>query len=118
MEKEEIMFMAEDTFSGPFWTRGGACDIGSCTTIFLENGDEIDVSSITEIESWYAQADNYDPYSAVEEFQHEGFQNWVIEEFEIVEKIRKILPTEVELYYGFMHEFGLGKWGFCETRIN
>lgn len=34
MEKEEIMFMAEDTFSGPFWTRGGACDIGSCTTFF------------------------------------------------------------------------------------
>ncbi len=28
MKKEEILFMAEDSFGGPFWTRGGACDIG------------------------------------------------------------------------------------------
>lgn len=118
MKKEEILFMAEDTFSGPFWTRGGACDIGGCETVFLENDVEIDVSPIKTLKKWYSQADKYDPYSAVEEFQPEGFQDWVNEGFEIAKQIKKILPKEVELYYGFMHDFGLSNWGYCETRIN
>lgn len=115
-KKQNVIFMADDTFSGPFWDEEWV-DIGDCEEFFLEE-ETIDVTSITELKSWYSHADEYDPFSAFCTFNPIGYDDWVLQGYHIAVKLRAMLPSYVYLYYGYMHDFGDGKWRCCKVFIS
>lgn len=62
-------------------------------------------------------ADKFDPYTDISEFTTEGREEWVNEGHRLAVEVRKLLPKNVDLYYGFWHQFGDSKWRHCRAYI-
>ena len=114
MEKS-ITFMAEDAFSGPFWDEEGT-DIGDCESFFIDDV-EYDVTSLCGLKEWFLQANKFDPYTDVGTFTNKGREEWVNQGYEYVKLLRKMIPKNIALYYGFWHQFGDGYWRYCKAYI-
>ena len=111
-----IIFKAEDTFSSLFWDDED-CGIGDVDCFWI--GDkEYSLESLEGIKGWFYQADKYDPYSDVTDFQVEGMEEWINKGYQYALQVRDILPDNIALYYGFWHQFGDGKWHYCRAYIS
>lgn len=107
---------AEDTFAPLFWDDedNGIGDVDS----FEIEGKEYSLSSLKGLKEWFSQADKFDPYTDVSTFTTEGMESWINEGYEFALQINNMLPTEIELYYGYWHQFGDKKWRFCKAYIS
>ena len=112
---ESIRFMAEDTFSPLLWDEEDA-GIGDYKSFFIGD-EEYSLSSFEGLEEWYLQADKYDPYTDVDKFTIEGMEAWINKGYEYVKQLRKMLPNDIDLYYGFWHKFIDNHWRFCKAYI-
>lgn len=112
-----IVMHAEDSFAPLFWDEHDH-GIGDYKSIEFEDDVELQLSDLPGLEEWYLQADKYDPYTAVTTFTTEGMEDWINKGYEYAKKLRTILPKDIELYYGFWHQFGDGRWRFCRAYIN
>ena len=110
-----IIFMAEDTFSSLIWDDED-CGIGD-VDCFRIGDKEYSLESLEGIKEWLYQADKYDPYSDVTDFQVEGMEEWINKGYQYALQVRDILPDYIALYYGFWHQFGDGKWRYCRAYI-
>ena len=110
-----IIFMAEDTFSSLIWDDED-CGIGD-VDCFRIGDKEYSLESLEGIKEWLYQADKYDPYSDVTDFQVEGMEEWINKGYQYALQVRDILPDNIALYYGFWHQFGDGKWRYCRAYI-
>lgn len=111
-----VVFMAEDTCSSLIWDDED-CGIGDVDFFWI--GDkEYSLESLEGIKEWFYQADKYDPYSDVTDFQVEGMEEWINKGYQYALQVRDILPDNIALYYGFWHQFGDGKWRYCRAYIS
>ena len=111
-----IIFMAEDTFSSLIWDDED-CGIGD-VDCFRIGDKEYSLESLEGIKEWFYQADKYDPYSDVTDFQVEGMEEWINKGYQYALQVRDILPDNIALYYGFWHQFGDGKWRYCRAYLS
>ena len=111
-----IIFMAEDTFSPLIWDDED-CGIGD-VDCFRIGDKEYSLESLEGIKEWFYQADKYDPYSDVTDFQVDGMEEWINKGYQYALQVRDILPDNIALYYGFWHQFGDGKWRYCRAHIS
>lgn len=118
--KEEIpkliVFGPDTTYSPLFWDENDVA-IGDYDYFFIGD-EEYSTSSIVGLKEWYMQADKYDPYTDIAEFTTEGMDEWINRGYELVKQIRLMIPQDVELYYGYWHQFGDGKWRWCKAYIS
>ena len=111
-----IVMHAQDTFSPLFWDDED-CDIGDYTTLYL--GDhEISLSRLIGLKEWFLQADKYDPYTDISTFNPEGMEDWINQGYEYATQVNKMLPQDINLYYGYWHQFGDGKWIYCKADLS
>jgi hypothetical protein len=111
-----IKFMAEDSFAPLFWD-DEACGIGDEESFYI--GDiEYPLSSLEGIKEWFLKADKYDPYTDVTQFTTEGMEDWINQGYEYAKLLRSIIPRSIDLYYGFWHQFGDGRWRCCRAYIS
>ena len=115
MEKS-IIFMAEDTYSDLFWDEDGA-GMGDYESFFIDD-KEYELSSLKGLKEWYLQADKYDPLTDVTTFTTEGREEWINQGYEYVKQLREMIPKDINLYYGFWHQFGDGNWRYCKAYIS
>ena len=107
---------AQDTFSPLFWDDED-CDIGDYTTLYL--GDhEISLSRLIGLKEWFLQADKYDPYTDISTFNPECMDDWINQGYEYATQVNKMLPQDINLYYGYWHQFGDGKWIYCKAYLS
>ena len=111
---EYIVFMAEDTFAPLFWDDG--CAGQGDTDSFFIGENEHDLSSLIGLKEWFSQADRYDPYTDVTDFNPEGMDDWINQGYLFAKQLRRIIPKEIDLYYGFWHQFGTD-WNCCRAYI-
>lgn len=117
MVTENVIVMhAEDTYSPLFWDEDGA-GIGDYDSFFIGN-EEYSTSSIVGLKEWYMQADKYDPFTCVTEFKIEGMEEWINQGYEFAKQMLTIIPKDIELYYGYWHQFGDGRWRWCKAYIS
>ena len=69
-----VVLHAESTYTGPFWDENGA-EAGDCNSFEID-GTYYKVN-LPGFKEWYSQADKYDPYSDLADFQLAGFEEWV-----------------------------------------
>ncbi len=113
---EAIVFAPDTTYSPLFWDEEGAA-IGDYD-YFLIGDEEYSTSSIKGLEDWFFKADKYDPYTDIAEFTTEGMEEWINQGYEFAKQMRAIIPKEIELYYGFWHQFGDVRWRYCKAYIS
>jgi len=111
-----IVMHAEDTFSPLFWDDDDA-GIGDVDSLDIDD-EEISLSSLIGLKEWFIQADKYDPYTDVSKFTTEGMEEWINNGYEYALQVNKILPKDIDLYYGYWHQFGDGKWRFCKAYLS
>lgn len=121
MEKEEmnpeyIVFMAEDTFSPLFWDEDDV-GIGDDKSFYIGD-DEYSTLSLIGMKEWFLHADKYNPYTDVTQFTTEGMDDWINQGYEYAKQLRSFIPKSVDLYYGFWHQFGDGRWRRCRAYIS
>lgn len=116
MNPEYIVFMAEDTFSPLFWDEDDV-GIGDDKSFYIGD-DEYSISLLIGIKEWFMQADKYDPYTDVTQFTTEGMEDWINQGYEYAKLLRSIIPRSIDLYYGFWHQFGDGRWRCCRAYIS
>lgn len=117
MEKENVIVMcAEDTYSDLFWDEDGA-GIGDYDSFFIGN-EEYSTSSIVGIKEWFMLADKYDPFTDVTEFTTERMEEWINQGYEFAKQLRTIIPKDIDLYYGYWHQFGDDEWVWCKAYIS
>ena len=109
-----VILHAEDTYSGPFWD-DDSCMIGDCDGVWIdETFYKIEFPGFVD---WYRKADIFDPYSDVTIFQTNGFEEWINQGYEYAVMLREMLPSDVDVYYGFWKDFGDKRWIFCKAYI-
>ncbi len=113
MERKQVTLHAETTSAGPFWD--GFCNIGEYNELWIDDV-KYDIT-FPRFKEWYNQADKFDPYSDVDVFQINGFDDWVNQGYEYAVMLRKLLPKEIDVYYGFWKDFGDGYWRYCRAYI-
>jgi hypothetical protein len=114
MEKYKVILHAEDTYSGPFWDED-SCEIGRTDALYIDKKEyKVDFPGFKE---WYNKADKYDPFTDVEVFQKEGFDEWVNQGYFYAVMLRNMLPLDIDVYYGFWKDFGDGNWRYCKAYI-
>lgn len=112
---KSIEFGAEDSFSDLFWDEERV-GIGDYDSFFL-GYEKFSASSLVGLKEWFMQADKYDPFTDIAEFTTEGREEWINRGYEFAKQLRTIIPKEVELYYGFWHQFGDNHWRWCKAYI-
>ena len=116
-EMSKAIVMGPDTSYSPlFWDEEDAA-IGDYDLIFIGD-EEYSTSSIIGLKEWFMQADKYDPYTDIAEFTKEGMEEWINQGYEFVKQLGKIIPKDIELYYGYWHQFGDGRWRWCKAYIS
>ncbi|MBP3671073.1 MAG: hypothetical protein J6J06_03825 [Bacteroidaceae bacterium] len=113
MKTKQVTLHAETTYTGPFWD--GFCEIGDCYTLWIDE-DKYDIN-FPGFKEWFMQADKYDPYSDVDKFQIDGFDNWIKQGYQYAVMLRNLLPIEIDVYYGFWNNFGDNNWRYCKAYI-
>lgn len=109
--KEITLSASEGTCAGPFWD--GFCEIGDCEELWIDGTCyKVDITGLKE---WFLKADRYDPYTDMCEFIAEGFDEWVNEGYRHALMLRKTLPKDIDLYYGFWKNFGDAQWYYCKA---
>mgnify|MGYP004444313405 FL=1 len=98
---KKIIMCAEDTCSPLFWDEENV-GIGEYDLLYVGD-DEISLSAISGLKEWYKQADKFDPYSEIAQFTTEGMEEWINQGYEYAKQLRKMIPNDIELYYGFWH---------------
>lgn len=112
-----ILFEPSDTtYSGLVWDDRGT-DIGDYDSFFIGD-DEYSISSIEGLKEWFIQADKYDPYTEIAQFTTDGMEEWINQGCEFAKQIRKMIPKEIDLFYGYWHQFGDGIWRCCKAYIS
>lgn len=48
----------------------------------------------------------------------EGMEEWINQGHEYATQVNKLLPKDIDLYYGYWHQFGDGKWRFCKAYLS
>lgn len=115
MNTQTVILHAGDTCSGPFWDADN-CEIGRYDS-FSIGGTEYKIT-FSGFREWYEQADRFDPYTDVEVFNIDGFDDWVNQGYTFAVMLRKILPKEVDVFYAFWKNFGDGNWRYCKAYIS
>ena len=111
-----IVMNTRDTFSTLFWDDNG-CGIGEYGVLDIGD-DEISLSEVSGLKEWFRQADKYDPFTVVCQFTNEGMKEWINQGYEYAKQIRKIIPEDIDLYYGFLHQFDDNEWCYCKAYIH
>lgn len=111
-----IVMHAEDTFAPLFWDDDNV-GIGDVDSFDIDD-EEISLSSLTGLNEWFSKADMFDPYTDVSTFTSEGMEEWINQGYEYAVQVNKMLPKDIDLYYGYWHQFGDGKWRFCKAYLN
>lgn len=111
-----IVMHPDDSMAPIFWD-DEEVGIGYYESISMGD-DEISLSQIHGLEEWYNEADKYDPYTNFGTFTKDGMEEWINQGYEFAKLINKLLPKEVDLYYGFWHQFGDERWRFCKAYIS
>ena len=112
---EYIVMEPDTTYSPLFWDEEGVA-IGDYDLIFI--GDKVySTASIEGLKDWFMQADKYDPYTDIAEFTTEGIEDWINQGYKYAKQIRAMIPKEIEIYYGYWHQFGDGEWRMCRAYI-
>jgi hypothetical protein len=89
--------------------------IGDCDGVWIdETFYKIEFPGFVD---WYRKADIFDPYSDVATFQTNGFEEWINQGYEYAVMLREMLPSDVDVYYGFWKDFGDKRWIFCKAYI-
>ena len=112
---ESIIMGPDTTYSPLFWDEEDVA-IGYYDLFYIGD-DEYSTSSIVGLKEWFMQTDKYDPYTDISEFTIEGMDEWINQGYEYAKQLRYIIPKEIELYYGFWHQFGDGHWRWCKAYI-
>lgn len=113
-KRKRIILHADCTSSGPFW-ENDFCEIGRTDAFYIDNKEyKVDFPRFNE---WYNKADMYYPFNDVEEFQKEDFDEWVKQGYFYAVMLRKMLPLDIDVYYGFWKDFGDGYWRYCKAYI-
>lgn len=110
-----IVFEAWDTFSPLFWNEEDE-GIGDTDSFFLGD-EEYSVFPIKGLKEWFGKADEYDPHTDVTQFTTKGMEEWINQGYEFATQILEIIPEDIDLYYGFRHQFGDGRWRYCRAYI-
>jgi len=110
-----IAMEPDTTYSPLFWDEEGAA-IGNYELFYIGD-EEYSTAPIEGLKDWFMQADKYDPYTDIAEFTTEGMEEWINQGYEYAKQIRAMLPKEIELYYGYWHQFGDGQWRHCRAYI-
>lgn len=111
-----VVFRAEDTYSELIWDDEdvGIGDIDS----FWIGDKEYSLKSLDGLKEWFYQADKYDPFSEVADFQLEGMEEWINKGYYYALQVREMLPENIGLYYSYWHQFGDEHWKWCKAWIN
>jgi len=111
-----LVFSAEDTFSPVIWDDGEVAN-GEVDYFWLDK-EYISLSSVIGLKEWYSKADQYDPCDNLGQFTTEGMEEWINQGYEFALRIRKMIPKDIKLYYGYRHQFGDNHWRFCSAYIS
>lgn len=115
--RKPIVFHAEDTFSPLLWdNEDDFTEVGDTSSFYID-GKEYSLDFLRGLKEWFQKADMYDPYTDVAQFTQDGMEQWINEGYEFAKQINEILPRDVDMYYGFWHQFGDGKWRFCKAYL-
>ena len=114
MKTTKVTLHAETTYAGPFWD--GFCNIGEYNELWIDD-ERYDIT-FPGFKEWYLQADKFDPYSDVDIFQINDFDDWINKGYEYAVMLRKLLPKEIDVFYGFWKDFGDGDWRYCKAYIS
>ena len=111
-----IVMNAVDTFAPLFWNDEDV-GIGDGDSIEI-NDEEISLSFLIGLKEWFCQADKYAPYTEVSTFTTEGMEEWINKGYEYALQVNKMLPKDIDLHYGYYHQFGDGKWRYCRAYLD
>ena len=45
-------------------------------------------------------------------------EDWINQGYEYATQVNKMLPQDINLYYGYWHQFGDGKWIYCKAYLS
>ena len=110
-----IVMHAESTFAPLFWDDEDV-GIGEYDCISIGN-EELLLDIIDGLKEWFLQSDKYDPYTDVSTFTTIGMDAWINKGYEYALQINQLLPKDIDLYYGYWHQFGDGIWRYCKAYI-
>lgn len=110
-----IVMHAECTFAPLFWNDKDE-GIGECDCISIGEY-ELLLEDLEGLKEWFLLSDKYDPYTDVSTFTTMGMEDWINKGYEYALQINKLLPKDIDFYYGFWHQFGDGKWRYCKAYI-
>ena len=110
-----IIIGPDTKYSPLYWDEdGGAIGDYDC---FLIGDEEFSTSSIVGLKEWFMQTDKYDQYTDIAEFTTEGMEEWINQGYEFAKQLRSIIPKDVDVYYGYWHQFGDREWRWCKAYI-
>ena len=110
-----IVMWPDTTYAAIFWSEEGAA-IGDYD-YFLIGDEEYSTSSIVGLKEWFKHADKYDPYTDIAEFTTEGMEEWINQGYKYAKQLRAIIPEDIDVYYGYWHQFGDNHWRWCKAYI-
>ena len=110
-----IIIGPDTTYSPLFWDEDGAA-IGDYD-YFLIGDEEYSTSSIEGLKEWFIKADKYDPYTDIAVFTTEGMEEWINQGYEFAKQLRAIIPKDIDVFYGYWHQFGDNHWRWCKAYI-
>ena len=118
MKKEmpKAFIMGPDTTYSPLFCDEEDVAIGYYDLFYIGD-DEYSTSSIVGLKDWFMQTDKYDPYTDIAEFTTDGMEDWINQGCEFAKQLRRMIPKDIEFYYGFWHQFGDGHWRWCKVFI-
>ena len=115
-ESSSSIVLGPDTTYSPLFLDEEGVAIGDYDLLFI--GDkEYSTSSLAGFKEWFMQADQYDPYTEIAHFTTEGMKEWINQGYEYAKQLRSIIPRNIDLYYGFWHQFGDSRWRYCKAYI-
>lgn len=108
-----ITLHADDMILGPFQDEFG--HIGNSKKIQID--DKLYTVDFPNFHSWLKQTRKYSPYSNPKGFTTDGLEEWINQGYNYAIMLRRLLPSHIDVYYGFWKDFGDGTWRFCKTQI-
>lgn len=111
-----VVLHAESTFVGPFWEENDFCNLGDIDEFWI---DDIKYNvDFPGFKDWFMKSDMYDPYSDIDVFTLDGFDEWVNQGYIYATMLRELLPKEITVFYGFWKNFGDDNWRYCKAYIS
>ena len=97
MGKNKYILIYPDYGNAIFWVEDGNC-IGGYSYLFLNENNEIDLSSIQELKDWFLDWESESLYHS-NNWNDTQWKEWWSRGYEISKSVKALLGASVELYY-------------------